>query len=178
MSYRNHQSGHVVFESLLAGAVIVLAIGAYLTYQSHVKAQSASINTTAAALSDTAKTAATNQKESQAALTRVKSFYRALLTGSGAVSFAYWQQQGYTTAAVAADDNTTADKNAPFVCTTSATSYSEYSFSNPVVNGSTATMLVSSTVPGPPRVVTTIHLGLKKIGSNWEINAFTCPASK
>ncbi len=170
MKLRTSQAGNIGLEVVLAVVVLVLAVGAYWTYQQHMKSQSAS-STTAAALSANAKTAAANAKQSQAALTDVKAFYMAWLADPMPTASSM-EQQGYltSTAVSAAAAAKTYDL---FTCNQSALAFDKYKFSNPIADGNTATMLASAVYSGS--TTTTIHLGLKMVGSKWQINSVSCP---
>jgi|GEM_PF-3705638 len=167
---RRTQAGIIALEAVLALVVVILAAGAYWTYHQHMENQAGSIGTTASALSASAKTAAVNQKQSEAALARVKSFYQTWLA-SPMPTAAGMEQQGYvTSAAVATAAARTYDV---FTCSQTALAYNKYRFSNPIVDGNTATMLASAVYSGS--TTTTIHLGLKLVGNSWEINGIDCP---
>jgi Tfp pilus assembly protein PilV len=169
---KGNDEGYAILDVLLALVVLALAFGALLTYQSRMKSQNAPA-TTAAANTSASKVAAANGKQSQLALTNVKAFYKAYLIAPGVAPIASWEQKGYITAGAATD---AVGKNYDiFTCSQNPLSYDKYAFSVPVVNGSTATLAVSGTYSGPPPATTTIHLGLKLVNSNWEINAISCP---
>jgi Tfp pilus assembly protein PilV len=170
----NNNEGYAVLDVVLTVLVLVAAVGAFLTYQAHMKAQNAP-TTTAAADTSASKVDAMNAKQSQLALANVKAFYKAYLLAPGVPSLSSWEQKGYITSEAAAD--ATGKSYDTFTCSQNPLSYGKYSFSTPAVNGSTATMAVSGTYSGPPPATTVIHLGLKLVNSNWEINAVSCPST-
>lgn len=174
MKQNQHQAGYAVLEVILVLAVIALAAFAYTTYRARIQARGNTTATTSAALSAGAKAAAANKKASQAALVHVQAFYKTWLTAP-APTYASLEQQGYITpVALKAATSNSYDL---FTCSQNALSYGEYKFSDPVVTNDTATMLVSGVYSGPPSSTMVIKLGLKQVGSVWQINSVSCPAA-
>jgi len=108
-------------------------------------------------------------------LTNVKAFYSSYLatTPPSSAYLTTAVQSGLLTQA--ADNLITSKQYDLPTCSQNPLTYKDYSFSTPIITGSTASMSVSGTYSGPPAQTAKIDLSLQDVANKWAISGFSCP---